>query len=452
MGKKTYLFDAVLQQQGWLSPGYVSVDERGRITSLSDQAPEAACAVEIIKGVALPGIPNAHSHAFQYAMAGMAETHIPGSTDDFWSWRESMYEVALSMQPDQIEAVAAKLYAEMLFKGYTHVAEFHYLHHDVNGRPYSNIAETAERLISAAATAGIHITIIPIFYQKGGFNKDPEQRQRRFISKSLDDYLNLLQTTEAIAKSYQNSTLGFGVHSLRAVAAPDIVRTVEETSRALPFHMHAAEQLREVDDCLYHLKQRPVEWLLNNLPLQQRFNLVHCTHLSDAEVKGLAQSGANVVLCPGTEGNLGDGIFRLTDFANQYGNFCIGTDSQINLNPLEDLRWLDYGQRLINHKRNTFDDGASLLLNKAVRCGRKALGMEWSNYFEVNQPFDALVISPFMRGVQQHLLPAIVYTMDSSSFLGTIVNGRWIVQHGRHINHEAIQTRFDRAMSELSKQ
>jgi formimidoylglutamate deiminase len=448
---KYFRFDALLQQQGWVRPAYVGIDQRGIIQRVSDRVPEEACPVEIVRGAIIPGFPNGHSHAFQYAMAGVAETHTPGSQDDFWTWREAMYDCALRMRPDQMEAIAAKLYAEMLRRGYTHVAEFHYLHHDINGRPYANLAETGERLLSAAQTAGIKITLIPVFYQMGGFGRSAEPRQRRFLSKTVDEYFELLQATQATLKFNDDSFAGFGVHSLRAVTAADICRTFESGPKDLPFHLHAAEQLKEVDDCISFLKQRPVEWLLNNLPVQERFNIIHCTHLNDDEVKGLAQSRANVVLCPGTEGNLGDGVFRLTEYARQYGNFCIGTDSHISLNPMEDLRWLDYAQRLTTHKRNTFDDAATVLMNKVIPCGRKAVGDAQNSFFEVNYPLDGVVLQSDFLQQTEHLLPAILYTTDSSSIKGTIVNGQWVVKDQLHTNHLTIQTMFEKALHTLWK-
>ena len=197
----------------------------------------------------------------------------------------------------------------------------------------------------------------------------------------------------------------------------------------MPFHLHAAEQLAEVERCLSYLSKRPIEWLLHNLPLSERFNIVHCTHTTDKEIKDLAQSKANAVLCPGTEGNLGDGIFRLTDFADAGGNWSIGTDSHISLNPLEDLRWLDYAQRLTRHKRNTFADGAATLINKTFFAGIKAMGNTASDYFAIGQPLDAVVYDieqPLLaQAGLHHLLSAIVYIAEPSVILGTLVDGEW---------------------------
>jgi len=448
-------FKALLQQEGWMSPAYVGVDAHGSIRYLSSEPPKQSVAIEAVNGFALPGFQNAHSHAFQFAMAGMAEKHPVGSSDDFWSWREAMYQCALSLDPDQMESVATMLYAEMLRKGYTHVAEFHYLHHDKDGKPYANLAEMGSRLVAAAHRAGIKITLVPVFYQKGGFGKDPQPRQRRFISKTIDDYFHLLDDSAHAIVNESHARLGFSVHSLRAVDEKDIIKTWNQGPANIPFHLHAAEQLREVEDCVGHWKQRPIEWILNNLSVNDRFNIVHCTHMTEDETKRLALSGANAVLCPGTEGNLGDGIFRLTDFSRHQGRWSIGTDSHISLNPLEDLRWLDYAQRFTTHKRNTFDDGASVLVRQSIMNGRKAMGLSSENFFGEGDAFDAVVYqstSPTLAQAKiDNLLPAILYTTDPSDILGTLVNGKWVVKNNHHHTGEEIRARFLSAVTSIEK-
>ncbi len=446
-----YQFRSLRQLNGLMSPAYAGVDADGSLKYLSTQPPDSS-AVEFVNGHALPGFQNAHSHAFQFAMAGHAEVHPKGTSDDFWSWREAMYACALSLDPDQMQDIAAMLYSEMLRKGYTSVAEFHYLHHDKDGRPYANLSEMGSRLVAAAKEAGINITLIPVFYQKGGFGKDPEPRQRRFISRTTDDYLKLFESSRASIQNQSHATLGFSVHSLRAVNDGDIIKTLSAVPVDLPFHIHAAEQLREVEDCLAHLKARPVEWILNHLPVNKRFHLVHCTHMTPQETQALAHSGAHAVLCPGTEGNLGDGIFRLTDFSLAKGHWSIGTDSHISLNPLEDMRWLDYGQRLLSHKRNTFDDGAKALVTEAIFSGRRAMGRPSEEFFELNKPFDAVVCknNSSLAGVDVNsLLSRIVYTADSGDILGTIVNGKWIVNDGAHARGEELRARFEKTMRQI---
>ena len=417
-------------QDGWLSPAYVGVDKAGLVQYLSTKKPQTDAAVERVEGAALPGFQNAHSHAFQFGMAGRAEVHEEGTNDDFWTWREAMYSCALSYSPSEMKSVAAKLYKQMLRNGYTHVGEFHYLHHDQDGKPYANLAEMGERLIEAAAEAGIKITLIPVFYQKGNFNTPPHHRQRRFICPDTEAYLKLLERSSMAVSRYGNASLGFGVHSLRAVDAAAIKATYANGPNDLPFHLHAAEQLKEVEDCVAALGQRPVEWLLDNLEVSTRVNLVHCTHMTANETKRLAGAGANVILCPGTEANLGDGVFALKDFTRHNGSWAIGTDSQISLNPLEDLRWLDYTQRLRTHKRNTFANGASLMLHSSFMAGRKAMGAASDDYFSVGKALDAAVYdlkSPALgQAAPDYLLSAIVYTADSAALLGTLVNGKWI--------------------------
>jgi formimidoylglutamate deiminase len=323
---KYYHFRSALMSDGWLLSAFIGVDADGIVRSIASQPPMDVHLIEPVNGVALPGFQNCHSHAFQYAMAGMAERHSKGTSDDFWSWREAMYQCALSFDPDHVQTIATALYIDMLQKGYTHVAEFQYLHHDKNGNPYDNPAEMSVALLAAAALAGIRITLIPVFYQKGGFGLEAQPRQRRFIFKSVDQYFSLLEEAGNVANRITTASLGFGVHSLRAADDKDVRTIFHNGPKNIPFHLHAAEQLKEVTDSVAYLKARPVEWLLKNLPIDQRFNIVHCTHLTDEEVQGLAKSKANVVLCPGTEGNLGDGIFRLIDFSRMDGNWCIGTD------------------------------------------------------------------------------------------------------------------------------
>ena len=451
---KHFSFKGLLQREDWLTPAYVGVDSDGLIRYLSNQPLPDGSAIEAVSGYAVPGFQNAHSHAFQYAMAGLAENHPLDKDDDFWSWREEMYKCALTMDPDQMESVAAMVYAEMVRQGYTHVAEFHYLHHDKDGKPYGNLSEMADRMVSAAKTAGIKITLIPVFYQKGGFGFEPPPRQRRFISKSVDDYFKIFDASKVSIKHYRDARLGFSVHSLRAVDLKDVVRTFEQGPKDLPFHLHAAEQKKEVDDCLAYAGKRPVQWLLDNLTINERWNIVHATHLDDSELKDLAQSKATVVLCPSTEGNLGDGIFRMKEYARLGGHWTLGTDSHIGINPLEEFRMMDYRQRLVSNQRNTFQgDAAKYMVNEEVTSGRKSMGLQWKDHFVLGQPLDAVVYN-----AQSHLLAAtspknllstIVFTADSSRNLGTIINGAWVVRNQHHVQGRKLKNDFAKAMAEL---
>jgi formimidoylglutamate deiminase len=452
--KVYYRFPSLLQQSGWMSPAFVGADDKGIITYLSQTAPEGV-AIEGVDGFALPGFQNAHSHAFQYGMAGLAENHPIGTDDDFWTWREAMYQTALSVDPDQAEAIAAMCYAEMVRQGYTHVAEFHYLHHDKDGKPYSNLAEMGERMVAAAKTAGIRITLVPVFYQKGGFGLDPQPRQRRFISKTVEEYFKLFESSKSVIKNYEHASMGFSVHSLRAVDLNDIKTTFQQGPKDFPFHLHVSEQKKEVADCLAHCNKRPMQWLLENLPVNERFHLVHSTHLDDYELTRLSATKANVVLCPSTEGNLGDGIFRMKEYVRQLGNWCIGTDSHIGINPLEEMRMIDYRQRLVTNKRNTFEgDAARYMVNHAVMSGRRAMGTSSVDNFAIGQPFDAVVFSAsshlFENTSVKNRLATILYTSDTSKIIGTMVAGKWVVKNGHHQSGAILKKEFGKAMKGLN--
>ena len=447
----SYKFQGALMNEGWISPAFVRTDDQGILNYISDHA-EDGIQYETVNGYAIPGFQNAHSHAFQYAMAGLAEKHVPGvEGDDFWSWREAMYQIALTMDPDQLEAVASMLYAEMVRHGYTHVAEFHYLHHDRDGKPFSNLAEMGSRLISAANNAGIKITLVPMFYQMGGFGMEPQPRQKRFISSAQDDYYKLLESTKVATNSYHDANYGFGIHSLRAVRPDDITSSLDNLNEQIPIHIHISEQLKEIEDAKSYLGARPVEWLLDNCHVNDQFHLVHATHLVSNEVNGIAKSGAYVVLCPTTEGNLGDGIFPLQDFQKVDGKWSIGTDSHVSLNPLEELRMLDYGQRLISHQRNIFTskkegDSGKYGIDQALISGRRAMNNMESQYFSIGQSFDAVVYDadfPLLAASSlEHLSSTIIYSCDSHSTLGTIVNGNWVVKNQKHTNAETIKREF----------
>jgi formimidoylglutamate deiminase len=429
-----FKFNSILFESGWKKNIYITTNINGEIESIDDIQKNVDYTIDL----AIPGFQNAHSHAFQYAMAGIAEYHpMNKQADNFWSWRNAMYNLALNIDPDDMEAIATMLYTEMLKNGYTNVAEFHYLHHDKNGNRFGNIAEMGERLVSAAKNAGINITLIPIFYQKGGFNSPPNHEQRRFINNNIDDYIYLLEQSKKICNKHKHANIGIGIHSLRAVDKKEIIEADKYNNNNLPFHIHISEQLIEVDDCINQWGARPVEWLLENLSINEHHHLVHATHLSNNEIKNLAKSGANVVICPITEGNLGDGIFPLIEYQKLNGNWCIGSDSHVNLSPLEELRLLDYGQRLISHNRNTFtnkNSGNSSFnsFKKMWFNGKKAMGSKRVSYFEVGKSLDFLELNSKHHLIKKtgdnHILNTAIYTLDSKIIKNTYVNGRMIEQ------------------------
>jgi formimidoylglutamate deiminase len=446
---RTLQFKALCQKDKWISPAFVEINNDGKILSIDNQN-KTNHSVENIEGIALPALVNSHSHAFQYAMNGMAEVHTHHNADDFWSWREAMYQVALSISPEEMEATATILYTEMLRVGYGEVVEFHYLHHNKNGQMYDFLPEMSVRLLKAAQNAGIKITLVPIFYQKGGFGKNHTDGQKRFISKDFDTYLKLFEAVKNEVKKYKNASLGVGFHSLRAMS-PELLPIFIDvfTKEKYPIHLHIAEQLLEIKDCLNYLHARPVEWLLNNAPLNQQWNLTHCTHLTDFETLKLAKTQANVILCPSTEGNLGDGIFNYKNFQNYGGKFAIGTDSHIGLNPAEELRWLDYGQRLRTHNRQTFindnqNNSGKNALSTLFFTGKKTAGKFFNEFFEVGNDFDALVLDAKNPIVQrqnlEYLLSSWLYGLDCNAYLGTIINGEWKILNNQTTKKEVKKT------------
>ena len=452
-----YHFKGILQKEGWIKPAYVQLDEQGKVITINKKK-QTDIQYTNINGYALPGMQNAHSHAFQYAMVGLTEQHDANIRDDFWAWRKAMYQLALTVTPEQMEAIATMLYAEMLRHGYTEVSEFHYVHHQASGAPYDNIAELGERLIAAAKNVGIKITLIPIFYQQGGFGKAAHADQKRFLSKNLSAYWKLVAASEKAATYYPLARTAVGVHSMRAVDPVVIKEVVETLEKDTPFHIHVSEQLKEVEASLKYLGKRPVEWLLDNIDLNENFHLVHATHLTEEEAIGLAESKAKVVLCPSTEGNLGDGIFRLKTFQEAGGQWSIGTDSHIGLNPFEELRILDYGQRLISHQRNTFTskklgDSGRFALNHLIHNGRKAMGKSSTDFFQKGQAFDVLVMDAtvpiFNICALDNLTSTMVYASDISMHLGTMVNGAWVIKKGKHAKDRQIKKQFTAALKSL---
>jgi formimidoylglutamate deiminase len=300
--------------------------------------------------VILPGMPNLHSHAFQRGMAGLTERRGP-EADSFWSWRSLMYRFALTMTPDEVQSVAGQLYMEMLEAGFTRVGEFHYLHHDTTGAAFSNRAEMAERIAAAADVTNIRMTLLPVFYAHSGFGgAAPNDGQRRFIC-DIDSYSKLYEASQSAVKSLSGSVVGVAPHSLRAVTSDELASVVK-LAKTNPIHIHIAEQTAEVADCIAWSGARPIEWLLDHADVDDRWCLIHATHMTSTETRRMAKTGAVAGLCPMTEANLGDGIFAGKNFQSAGGRFGIGSDSNIMIGIGEELRQLEYSLRLKHRARN----------------------------------------------------------------------------------------------------
>jgi formimidoylglutamate deiminase len=397
----------------------------------ADCPADARVGAEVLGGPALPGIADAHSHAFQRAIVGLTERSVAGH-DDFWSWRDRMYAAALRVTPEQMEAIASFLYAELLAAGYTHVCEFHYLHNDLDGRPYADPLEMSLALVRAAQQAGIGLTLLPTLYMRSGFGaKGLRADQRRFASTPE----SVLRIAEAVRKSgAPRVTAGIALHSLRAVdeAALNECATAAR-SAGLPVHIHIAEQQLEVDDCLQHHGVRPIEWLLKNARLDARWNLVHATQANADELKALQATGASIVLCPSTEANLGDGVFDLGTWQSAGGSWSLGSDSHVTRSWTEELRLLEYSQRFVLRKRNVAaraagaECTAAALLQSAIAGGSAAAGLPLAG-LAVGQRADFAVMvtdAPALAGVPAtHLLDALVFSSPGTPMARVVVGGR----------------------------
>jgi formiminoglutamate deiminase len=438
---------SALLPQGWQSDVRLTI-EGSRIAKIETGV--AAAAGDERHSVLVPAMPNLHSHAFQRAMAGLAE--VRGPTDDsFWSWRTVMYKFALSMTPDHVEAVAAQLYMEMLEAGFSRVGEFHYLHHDKDGRPYGDIAELAGRIASASTDTGIGLTLLPVFYAHSGFGgAAPIEGQRRFIN-SVESFGSLMERCTAITGGIEGAKLGIAPHSLRA-ATPNELNAVLPLAGNGPVHIHIAEQVKEVEDCIAWSGARPVEWLLANAPVDGRWCLIHATHMTNDETRGMARSGAIAGLCPITEANLGDGTFAAPLFLEEGGRYGVGSDSNVLISLSGELRQLEYSERLHRRARNVIaapgGSTARALFDNALKGGNAAL----SAAAGLGEGRDADIISldctaiPYLSGDQllDHWIFAGGVGIDSVWSLG-----RKQVEGGRHKKREAINRRFLAAMREL---
>lgn len=445
----THIFaEAALTPAGWQRDVRITFDGAG-ITAMEPGA--VLGANDARHAIILPGMPNLHSHAFQRGMAGLAEIRGPGS-DSFWSWRNVMYRFALTMTPDQVEAVAAQLYVEMMEAGFTRVGEFHYLHHDIDGRSYANIAEMAERISAAAGQAGIGLTLLPVFYAHSTFGgAEPSEGQRRFIN-TLDSFEKLHAGCQNAVKDLPGGKVGVAPHSLRAVT-PNELAAVTAIAGRNPKHIHVAEQIKEVEDCIDWSGARPVEWLLDHAAIGSDWCLIHATHMNDAETQAMARSGAIAGLCPITEANLGDGTFSAETFTQAGGKFGIGSDSNILIGIPDELRQLEYSQRLAHRSRNVLASaGASTgrsLYDRAVDGGSLALGVETG--LATGHPADFISLQMQTSGVFTEDA-----ALDSWIFAGGAkVDGVWVagqkhVQNGRHLLREEIAERFNTAMKELT--
>ena len=468
-------FAKALLPEGWRSDVVVTISG-GTISTVTAGPPPPPDAGRF-GGIAIPGLANVHSHAFQRAMAGLAERQGAGreaAEDSFWTWREVMYRFLAQLTPDDIEAVAALTYMEMLEAGFTRVGEFHYLHNAPDGTRYADPAETAGRIAAAASLTGIGLTLLPSFYAHGGCGgRPPMPGQARFLS-DLDSFARLMEASHAHIASLDGAKLGIAPHSLRAVDAPELGALVAAFPDG-PIHIHAAEQEKEVEECLAWSGARPVQWLLDHAPVDERWCLIHCTHMTPAETVRLARSGAVAGLCPVTESSLGDGIFPGTAFLGSGGGMAIGSDSNVRIAANEELRTLEYSQRLRDRRRNRLGSPARstgrVLFDAALSGGRQALGLKRGQTPRADAamkapPLEARGLTPVPSPLAG-LAPGepadiVVLDADDPALVGrsgdtaldawifaagpvvrhVFASGRHLVRDGRHIKADAIRARY----------
>ncbi|MGF6156980.1 formimidoylglutamate deiminase [Ensifer sp. KUDG1] len=439
---------------GWAENVAISLDAAGRIAAI-ETGGAAAGSDERTAGPLIPAIANLHSHAFQRAMAGLAE--VAGSGDDsFWTWREEMYRTVGLVNPDDVEAIAAKLYMEMLKGGFGHVAEFHYLHHQADGTPYADPAEMSLRILAAARTTGIGLTHLPVFYAHANFGGvEPNPGQRPFLHDP-DRFLALLQRLQPLCRD-AGHTLGYAIHSLRA-ATPEEMRIILDAAPvAGPIHIHVAEQTKEVDDSLAWSGRRPVEWLLDEMPVNERWCAIHATHLTESERQRLARSGAVAGLCPATEANLGDGIFPAVDFMAEGGVIGVGTDSHVATSVAEELRLLEYGQRLRDRRRNRLATGPGASIGRTIfdaahKGGAQAAGQKTAG-ITVGARADFVVLdgsNPYIAAATDNqILDRWLFALGGETVRDVMVAGAWKIRNGRHDREDDIDRAFARVLMKL---
>ena len=446
--------DKALTPEGWASDVRLTM-EGDAISAIETGVPPRAG--DERHAIVLPAIANLHSHAFQRGMAGLAE-YRGDRRDTFWTWRETMYRFALTMSPDDVEAVAAQLYVEMLETGFAAVAEFHYLHHAPDGSPYAARAELASRIVAAAHTAGIGLTLLPVFYAHATFGgAPPTPGQRRFVN-DVDSFAKLLEDSRALMRDVPRGVVGVAPHSLRAVA-PAELSAVVALAGAAPIHIHVAEQVKEVEDCQIWSGARPVEWLLDHAPVDSRWCLIHATHMNADETRRVARSGAVAGLCPITEANLGDGAFNAPDFIADGGHYGVGSDSNVLIGVGAELRQLEYAQRLRDRARNVCAAGGGstgrALYDATLVGGAQALA-RLSGRLAAGALADIVTLRadhPTLAGrAGDQILDAWIFSGGNALVDCVWSGGRKVVAEGRHIDREAVAARFSTTMRALCAQ
>jgi len=452
--------DNILLTDGWATKKTLTI-KNGVLTAIEDGLIAGA---EIAQGAVIPGMVNCHSHAFQRAFAGYSEQGSEGQ-DSFWTWRKIMYQFLAKLTDVDAKVIAKQLYIEMLKMGYTRVAEFHYLHHGIEGDVYddqnSGLATMADAIFQAAQESGIGLTLLPVLYQYSGFGEQvANEGQKRFIN-STTQFNQLVSDCFALSEQYENTNVGIAPHSLRAVSKGSLIQAVAHVrslDNKAPVHIHISEQQKEVDDCLSHFGKRPVQWLLDNVELDKHWCLIHATHINEKERQGIIAKQAIAGICPTTEANLGDGIFPTTEFLAEKGTLAIGSDSHISVNPIEELRWLEYAQRLIKQQRAILatPEQASVgqnLWQQAALGGAQSTNSN-TGCLTVGKQADLLVLdkqkTQLFANAEQHLLDSVIFASQQNPVADVMVNGVWVVRDQQHEAQKNSAEQFAQLLGVLS--
>lgn len=451
--------ESALLPGGWANGVALEIDENGNIMAIST---DTAYVQGDKHSVIIPGIANVHSHAHQRAMAGLSEYagESEGLADSFWSWRKIMYHYLQRIEPHHLFHIASQLYLEMLKHGYTGVAEFQYLHHDIDGCAYANPAEMSLQCLQAAEQIGIGFTALPVLYRYGGFGSiEPVGAQKRFINDA-NSFCRIVETLQQASKMNTDTTVGMAPHSLRAVdeALLSSVLSNLGTDNLAAVHIHIAEQLKEVDDCISWSGRRPVDWLFNHFEVDSKWCLIHATHLDENETHRMAESGCVAGLCPTTEANLGDGFFNIEQYNRQSGKWAIGSDSHISIDPVEELRWLEYGSRLLSHRRNVLVNAGKRhtgrsLLDACWQGGELATGRR-TGQIEVGYRADLIVLDMrhprLYARKEDSLLDSWIFSGNQNLVQHVYVGGRRLITDGRHSNEEQVAENYRRTLAKLA--
>ena len=445
---------SALLHDGWANSVEIDIDARGDIASISADVPYAdGERAELL----IAAIPNVHSHAHQRAMAGLGE-RAGDSADSFWTWRKVMYHYLERIQPEDLSHIAAQLYLEMLKAGYGCVGEFQYLHHGLDGKPYGNRAEMSLQCLQAARRVGIGFTALPVLYRYGGFGSaDSLDGQKRFLNDA-DGFIDIVHSLQAATAGDGNCSVGIAPHSLRAINRELLTEVIASLDGLAAIHLHIAEQTKEVDDCLAWCDQRPVEWLYDNFAVDQSWCLIHATHMTAAETTMMADSGCVAGLCPTTEANLGDGFFNAPEFFARQGAWSIGSDSHISIDPVEELRWLEYGMRLQTRRRNVLvspimGNTGRNLLDGALTGGARACGRNIGR-IETDHRADFVVLDhnhPRLYGrTADDLLDSWIFSGNENLVRDVYVGGNKIIDNGHHANEEEIARNYRDTLDQLA--